>query len=114
MDFSQTLWLIPVLPLLGAIVNGVLGKRLPKGLVGLIGAGTVAASFVLSAGAFMQMRADGAAVTRNYFTWIYSGAFRAEYGFLLDPLSGVMIMVVTGVGFLIHVYSTGYMHDDEG
>jgi NADH-quinone oxidoreductase subunit L len=115
MDFSQTLWLIPVLPLLGAIVNGVFGKRLPKSLVGIIGAGTVAASFVLSAGAFFQMlRADATPVTTTYFTWIQSGAFSADFGFLLDRLSGVMILVVTGVGFLIHVYSTGYMHDDEG
>ncbi|HEX4998958.1 MAG TPA: NADH-quinone oxidoreductase subunit L [Terriglobia bacterium] len=113
MDFLQTLWLIPALPLVGAIVNGVAGKRLGKSLVGVIGAGTVALAFLLSAGAFLQMVERGA-VTTTYFTWIQSGNFHAEYGFLLDRLSGVMILVVTGVGFLIHVYSIGYMHDDDG
>ncbi len=111
------LWLIPILPLLGAIINGVFGKRLPKQFIGAIGAGTVLASFAISLGAFAQMMqtaADQLPIVTNYFTWIQSGNFQASCGFLLDHLSGMMILIVTGVGFLIHIYSIGYMHDDPG
>jgi NADH-quinone oxidoreductase subunit L len=117
MDFFSSLWLIPLLPLLGATINGVIGKRLPKSAVATIGAGTVALSFALSLGAFLQMlrlpEAD-LPVIRNYFVWIQAGNFHANFGFLLDHLSGLMTLIVTGVGFLIHVYSSGYMHDDSG
>jgi NADH-quinone oxidoreductase subunit L len=111
------LWLIPLLPLLGALVNGVCGKRLSRGLVGAIASGSVAIAFLISLGAFLQMLGmpeEDLPIIRNYFTWIQSGAFEATCGFMLDHLSGLMILVVTGVGFLIHVYSTAYMHDDPG
>src|SRR6476646_3796504 len=117
MDFYNWLWIIPLSPLIGAIINGVIGKRLPKGVVGFIGAGAVALSFLISLGAFLQMlRSPGETlpVIRNYFVWIQAGTFHANFGFMLDHLSGLMIMIVTGVGFLIHVYSTGYMHDESG
>jgi len=117
MDFFSWLWLIPVSPLLGAIINGVFGKRMSKSAIGIIGAGTVALSFIISLGAFLQMlRAPESAmpIVRDYFVWIQAGTFHANFGFLLDHLSGLMILIVTGVGFLIHVYSTGYMHDDSG
>src|SRR5262245_25066560 len=111
------LWLIPILPLLGAAFNGVFGKRLPKNLIGLIGAGTVLGAFIISISAFWEMiRIEDPGrelpVVVNYFTWIQSGAFTSNFGFMLDHLSGLMVLVVTGVGFLIHVYSIGYMHDD--
>ena len=112
------LWLIPVLPLLGAAFNGILGKRLPKTVIGVIGAGTVLGSFLISATAFWQMlQMDSARdlpIITNYFTWIQAGTFDANFGLMLDHLSGLMILIVTGVGFLIHVYSIGYMHDDPG
>jgi len=117
MDFYNWLWIIPISPLVAAVINGVAGKRLPKGVIGFIGAGSVAVSFLISLGAFLQMLRtpeDALPVVRNYFVWIQAGTFHANFGFLLDHLSGLMIMVVTGVGFLIHVYSTGYMHDDSG
>src|SRR6187401_2735124 len=117
MDFSSWLWLIPISPLLGAIINGVFGKRLSKSVIGIIGAGTVALSFAISLGAFLQMLRlpdESLPIVHNYFVWIQAGAFQANFGFLLDHLSGLMILIVTGVGFLIHVYSTGYMHDDSG
>src|SRR5262245_52868381 len=117
MDFFNWLWLIPVAPLLAATFNGVVGKRLSKSVVGAIAAGSVALSFVISLGAFIQMMGKAPAelpIVTNYFTWIQSGSFQANFGFLLDHLSGLMILIVTGVGFLIHVYSTGYMHDDPG
>src|SRR6185503_3012480 len=111
MDFFNWLWLIPVLPLLGATINGAFGKRLPKTVVAWIGSGTVALAFALSLGAFLQMLRlpeSDLPLVRNYFVWIQAGnpgTFRANFGFLLDHLSGLMILIVTGVGFLIHVYS---------
>jgi NADH-quinone oxidoreductase subunit L len=117
MDFFSWLWLIPVSPLLGAITNGVLGRRFSKQVIGIIGSGTVALSFIVSLGAFLQMLhspESAIPIVRNYFVWIQAGSFHASFGFLLDHLSGLMILIVTGVGFLIHVYSTGYMHDDSG
>jgi NADH-quinone oxidoreductase subunit L len=118
MNFFSLLWLIPVVPLIGAALNGFFGKRLSKGLIGTVGAGTVLFSFAISVGAFWQMMQisdpHGLPVITNYFTWIQAGSFQANFGFMLDHLSGLMILVVAGVGFLIHVYSIGYMHDDPG
>jgi NADH-quinone oxidoreductase subunit L len=111
------LWLIPLLPLLGATINGVLGKRFSKGVVGFIAAGAVALSFAVSLGAVIQMLGlpgEEQRIVKDYFTWIQAGAFQANAGFLLDHLSGLMILIVTGVGFLIHVYSTAYMHEEPG
>jgi NADH-quinone oxidoreductase subunit L len=117
MDSFSLLWLIPVVPLIGAATNGVFGKRLPKNVVGIIGAGTVALSFLISLRVFFAML--GLADTelpllRDYFTWIQAGQFQANFGLMLDHLSGLMILIVTGVGFLIHVYSIGYMSHEEG
>src|ERR1051325_3532754 len=114
MNFFNLLWLIPLLPLIGAAINGFFGRRLSKTLIGVVAAGAVFVSFVISVGAFWQMLQlkdpHDLPVITNYFTWIQAGSFQASFGFLLDHLSGLMILVVTGVGFLIHVYSTGYMH----
>jgi NADH-quinone oxidoreductase subunit L len=113
----RLLWLIPILPLLGATINGVFGKRLPKHVIGAIAAGSVGGSFLIAAGVFLQMlrlpETELPLVT-DYFTWIQSGRFQASFGFLLDHLSGLMILIVTGVGFLIHIYSIGYMSDEPG
>ncbi len=113
----RLLWLIPILPLLGAVINGVFGKRLPKQAVAGIAAGSVAGSFLISLAAFVQMLQLPEAelpVVQNYFTWIQAGRFQAEFGFLLDHLSGLMILIVTGVGLLIHIYSAGYMTHEPG
>ena len=117
MDFFSWLWLIPISPLLGAIINGIFGKRLSKSVIGIIGSGSVALSLVIAVGAFVQMfhmPESAMPIVRDYFVWIQAGDFHSNFGFLLDHLSGLMILLVTGVGFLIHVYSTGYMHDDSG
>src|SRR5262249_45620374 len=107
--------LIPVLPLIGAGLNGLVGKRLPKSVVGAIGTGTVGISFLISLREFVVMlSAPGLPILRDYFSWIQSVRFNAQFGFMVDHPSGVMILIVTGVGFLIHVYSVGYMSDDEG
>lgn len=105
--------LIPFLPLIGFAINGLFGKGLSKNAVGLIGSGTLLASFVLSLMCFNQVAASGPiqVTLYNFFT---VGNLSANFGFLVDQLSVWMMLIVTGVGFLIHVYSIGYMHDDEG
>src|SRR5512135_2146962 len=111
------IWLIPLLPLAGSAVNGLAGRRLGKRFVSWVACGSAGLSFALAVGAVAGLFQLGPAereVTRAYFTWIASGDFIARAEFLLDPLSAVMILVVTGVGFLIHVYSVGYMHAEDG
>lgn len=110
-------WLIPLVPLLGTAINGLLGKKLPKSFVSLVSCSAVALSFIMSLAAFYrltQLPAEKRQVINDLFTWISSGDFVAKFEFLLDPLSAVMILVVTGVGLIIHVYATGYMADDPG
>jgi len=111
------LWLVPLLPLLGSAVNGILGRRFPKRLVSIIACTSVGASFAVAAGAVAALAGmpDGERhVVIPLFTWIASGDFVARAEFLFDPLSAVMVLVVTGVGFLIHLYSIGYMHAEDG
>jgi NADH-quinone oxidoreductase subunit L len=115
MNFLELIWLIPLIPLVGAILMLLIGKRLPASAVSVTCAGTVFISFILAAGAVYQLSQlpEG---QRSYelVQWVWMPLVNADWGFLLDPLSGVMMLVVTGVGFLIHVYATGYMAGDGG
>ena len=111
---------IPLLPLLGAAVHGVLlglvRRELPRGLVIALSVGAPALAFGVTLLAFFQLRglpAGGAGLVDEVYTWIGAGRVVAELSFLLDPLSAVMCLIVTGVGTLIHVYSIGYMDDDH-
>ncbi len=111
------IWLIPILPLIGFAINGLFGNYIGKKLVGFVGCTSVGLAFLLSLASFsnlLSMPAEERIFEKTLYTWIGSGTFKADLCFQLDPLSGIMILVVTGVGFLIHVYSMGYMHDDEG
>jgi NADH-quinone oxidoreductase subunit L len=108
---SHLLWLIPALPLAGFLVNGLL--KLPKPVAGLVGCAGPIASFALSLAAFSQVH-PGQAVQQDVFSWISTGDLHVPFGLRVDALSAVMILVVTGVGSLIHIYSISYMHDDEG
>ncbi|TMQ49150.1 MAG: NADH-quinone oxidoreductase subunit L [Candidatus Eisenbacteria bacterium] len=110
------LWLVPLLPLVGAILNGVLAGTLPRKMVSAIGVGSVGLSFAIAVACFGDLLAlppESRRVTQGLFTWIQSGDFHAEVRYALDPLGAVMMLVVTGVGFLIHVYSTGYMGHEK-
>ncbi|MEW6386916.1 MAG: NADH-quinone oxidoreductase subunit L [Thermodesulfobacteriota bacterium] len=110
-------WLIPVFPLVGFIINGLLGKRLPKNVVGAIGSAAVGLSFLLTISIFMEylkLPASSRPVEKVVYTWMSAGSFQAPIAFLVDPLSLIMLLVVSGVSFIIHVYSVGYMHDDPG
>ena len=108
------IWLIPFLPLAGFIINGIGRNTLPKMLIGLIASVLVLASFGLSIGAFLQVYSTGRGFTVDLFDWFSIGQFKVSYSFLIDQLSSIMLLIITGVGFLIHLYSIGYMKDDEG
>ena len=117
MNLIDYLWLVPALPLAGATINAIFSRKLPRWLVSMIACGTVGASFVVSLLAFFAMQSLDEAhrvINVSLFTWIPVSDFRIDVAFLLDPLSALMLLVVTGVGFLIHVYSIGYMEHDEG
>lgn len=109
-------WLVPGLPLIGTIINGLFGRFLPRRLVGAIATALVGGAFAISVAVFLQlirMPEDARHVTSVLYTWMASGSLRADVGILIDPLSVFMMLIVTGVGFFIHVYSTGYMSDDR-
>ncbi|MGV3761241.1 NADH-quinone oxidoreductase subunit L [Parapedobacter sp.] len=113
------IWLVPLLPLLGFLINGMGRNVLPKSLVGLWGCGVVLASFLLSCGVFAEVYSarqagEAAAFTQSVFEWITAGSLSISLSFLVDPLSAIMLLIVTGIGFLIHVYSIGYMKHDAG
>lgn len=103
--------LIPLFPAIGFIILGLLNKRLPKPLAGILGSGTVLLSFVIALGIFISVPAQGVVVP--VMNWFGAGSFSVSFSFLIDPLSSIFLLIITGVGFLIHVYSIGYMHDDE-
>ncbi len=110
------IWLIPMMPLIGFLINGLFGSRLSKPMINAVACGSVLAAFLLSANAVVQLiglPAESRSFEVILYSWIPSGSFNADIGFLLDPLSSIMILVVSGVGFLIHVYSIGYMSHDK-
>ncbi|HUV31502.1 MAG TPA: NADH-quinone oxidoreductase subunit L [Acidobacteriota bacterium] len=114
---TDYLYLILLFPLAGFLINGLLIGRLPRPVISLVGCGSVGLSLVASVLAFFELKAlpaDARVIEQVLFAWIPSGSFHVDVAFLLDPLSTVMILVVAGVGFLIHVYSVGYMHKDPG
>ncbi|MCH9032107.1 MAG: NADH-quinone oxidoreductase subunit L, partial [candidate division Zixibacteria bacterium] len=108
----DSLYLIPLMPLIGFVVNFFLAERLPKKLTASIACGSVAISFVLSVLAFQGLSSlpeSNRVIEQVWFSWMNLGSLSVDFAFLLDPLSAVMILVVTGVGLLIHIYSIGYM-----
>ena len=104
---------IVLFPLLGVVFNLSLGPRYGRQVVNWVSPGMVFLAFCFAFAAFVQLP-DGGALVDSVYPWIYSGALHVDIALRVDPLSGTMIMVITGVGFLIHVYSVGYMaHDDD-
>jgi NADH-quinone oxidoreductase subunit L len=104
------LLLIPLLPFVGFVVNASLGRRLPKSISGGIACVAMIAAFVVSLASVLGLH--GTAVRQAVFTWLPSGDLQVPFELYLDPLSSLMILVVTGIGSLIHIYSTGYMHEE--
>ena len=107
---STLVWLIPLFPLLGALVNAFLGRQIGRG-AHAIAVPALALSFVASCGVFLRV-SQGETFTGDLFPWIVADGFRTAITAQVDALTAVMLLVVTGVGFLIHLYSAGYMHDD--
>lgn len=112
---NSLLWLIPLLPLLGFVINGIGRNTFSKNLIGIIGSGTILASFILSLVLFFEL--SGSTQKQfpvELFDWISVANLHIPLSFLYDPLSAIMLLIITGIGFLIHIYSVGYMHLDEG
>ena len=112
MTSNLNLWLIPVLPLAGAAINGFLGKKSSRRAVSTIGLFFSGAAFAWALSVVFRVSADALPYQEYLAHWIRSGSFSADFSLYLDQLSLVMLLVVTGVGFLIHIYSVGYMWDD--
>jgi NADH-quinone oxidoreductase subunit L len=112
---AQLVWLIPVLPLVGFLLTGLFRNYLSKSLTSIIGCGTILVAFVVSALIFGEVSKAGAEpVTVTLFDFISVGKLQIPFGFLVDQLSVLFLLIITGVGFLIHLYSTSYMHDEDG
>lgn len=108
-------WLVPLIPLIGFILNGLGRNTFSKGLTGFIGSGVIFISFAISVGIFLALGSDPVKSHEIFlFDWISAGSLHIPLSFLVDPLSSIMLLIISGVGFLIHIYSIGYMHDDEG
>jgi NADH-quinone oxidoreductase subunit L len=117
METNLNLWLIPLLPLVGAALNGLLGRRFPKALVStiaLLGSGLAFAWVLFVASRFAGLPEEAIPHVEHYGTWFAVGSFSVPYAFMVDQLTMIMLLVVTGVGFLIHIYSVGYMAHEGG
>ena len=115
MPILENLWIIPLLPLLGSAINGLFGAKWSKAAVNSVALGSTGVSFLCALEAVREFLAGGSQPFRKeFFDWIVAGNFRAGFDLQLDQLTVVMLLVVTGVGFLIHIYSTGYMAHEEG
>jgi NADH-quinone oxidoreductase subunit L len=108
------LWLIPILPLAGFLINGIFGRRFSKGLVSAVAIGSVVLAFAWALRVILALGDLNSPYTEHYFTWIQSGIVNIGCDMAVDRLTVVMLMVVTGIGSLIHVYATGYMAHEHG
>ena len=116
-DFIR--WIV-FLPLLGAIINGLLGAKIQKSMgksaISVLACGPVVIAFGLAVYGFLTLKGlepEKRFLIDNLYTWIHLGSLKVDMAFMIDPLSAVMILVVTGIGGLIHIYATGYMHEDK-
>ncbi|MGB7435239.1 MAG: NADH-quinone oxidoreductase subunit L [Candidatus Acidiferrum sp.] len=118
MPILEHLWIIPLLPLLGSAINGLLGWKWPNNVVNSVALTATGLSFACALEAVREFLpyydANHHAFVKPFFDWIVAGTFRAGFDLAFDQLTVVMVLVVTGVGFLIHIYSTGYMAHEEG
>ncbi len=121
---KNLIFLIPLLPFIGFLINGLGRKYLSKSIVSIIGSGTVLASFILSLMVFFRLdELTGQQISENarilsepvvrYFDFINIPSLKIPFAFQIDQLSGIFLLIITGVGFLIHVYSTAYMHEEK-
>ena len=112
---KELIWLVPLLPLVGFLLISLGKSYFSKSLAGIIASALVFGSFVISLGVFFDvLNGDGKPTIVKLFEWIATADFHVNIAFLVDSLTSIMLLIITGVGFLIHLYSMGYMHDDEG
>ncbi len=113
---EKYIFLIPLFPLLGFLINGLFGKRFGKGLISFIACTTIGFSFLVALFIWkdlLSMEPEHRILTQTLWQWMAVGSFKVNLAFMIDPLSMIMCLIVTGISFLIHIYSTGYMWDDE-
>ncbi len=108
---SKLVYLVPLLPLIGFLINGLGRKSLSKSLISIIGSGVIFASFVISIVLFLDVKAHGGTVA-TAFNFIQVKDFTIPFAFQVDQLSSLFLLIITGIGFLIHVYSAAYMHEE--
>ena len=112
-NITEIAWLIPLLPFIGFLINGLLRKQLPKSVTSIIGCGVILVSFAISFMIFLGLKSgEIQPTTVHLFDFIRIGKFSVPFSYLLDSLSALFLMIITGVGFLIHVYSASYMHSE--
>ncbi|MBL7700084.1 MAG: NADH-quinone oxidoreductase subunit L [Chitinophagaceae bacterium] len=109
---NQLVYLVPLFPLIGFLLNGVFRNYLPKNLSGLIGSGAILVSFVISVLLFIEVK-NGLVINQTLFDFISVGELSVPFAFQVDQLSSIFLLIITGVGFLIHLYSTAYMHEER-
>ena len=114
MKSIQLIYLVPILPLIGFLINGLARNVLSKSLVSIVGCGVVLISFIISLLIFFQVNRDSFSVqTISYFDFINAGKIKVSFAFQVDQLSTLFLLIITGVGFLIHLYSASYMHEEN-
>lgn len=112
---TQLVYLVPLLPLIGFLINGLFWKSMPRKTAGILASGVMLLAFALSVGIFFEVKNNpGYAAVVTLFNFIQSGSLSLPFAFQVDELSSLFLLIITGIGFLIHVYSTAYMHDDPG
>jgi NADH-quinone oxidoreductase subunit L len=117
MPILNYIWIIPALPLLGSAINGLFGSKWPNKIINAVAVGSTGLSFLAALEAvreFTRLAPENIPWVQQYFTWIIAGDFRAGFDLQIDHLTVVMLLVVTGVGWLIHIYSMGYMAHEGG
>ena len=112
-SFSSLVYWVPLLPLIGFLVNGLGRNYISKSLTGIIGSGVIFVSFVLSVLIFNETRAESSPLIVHLFDFIKTADIHIPFAFQVDRLSALFLLVITGVGFLIHLYSTAYMHEES-
>lgn len=111
---KELVYIVPLMPLIGFLINGLFWRKMPKSISGTLASLMVLVSFGISVGIFMELRDDASAQIVELFPFFQTNALSIPFAFQIDTLSSTFLLIITGIGFLIHIYSIGYMHDDEG
>ncbi len=110
---SNYVYLVPLFPLIGFLINGLFRRSISKSFSGFLGSAMILLSFLISVGIFFQVKQENfQPVIVDLFQFIHAGNLSIPFSFLVDPLSSLFLLIITGVGFLIHVYSTAYMKEE--